>query len=172
MVEVGFDTRDDFNSAASPAIFISFRWTDYKVVYQVSEILKRMKRRFYNLGGDYIGIGGTIVSNSRAAVRHADAVILVYSDDYAERYTSHRDTGAIAAEIHEMIRRAASLPIAVLSLEPFESLKERLPWTDLGFAGGVPAIGSPIRAISDADLTAIVKDALRAIDAKLGPVAR
>jgi HD superfamily phosphohydrolase len=163
--EIGFDARDE--GSVQGNIFISFRWTDYRTVYRIAEILKRRQRRYYNLGGDYIGIGGTIVSNSRAAVREADAIIMVYSHDYAERYRKFNDTGAISAEVHEMIKRVPKLPIAVLSLEPFASLEERLPWNDLGFSGGVPAIGLPIRNISNDTLQRIVLDALKFIDRKL-----
>jgi hypothetical protein len=163
--DIGFDTRDEGSIPGD--IFISFRWKDYRTVYRITEILKRHRRRYYNLGGDYIGIGGTIVSNSRAAIRDADAVIVVYSHDYADRYRNLVNTGAIAAEVHEMIKRVPRLPIAVLSLEPFSSLEEKLPWNDLGFSTGVPAIGSPIRNVSNVKLQGIVVDTLKFIDAKL-----
>lgn len=168
---VAFDTRKA-DGTSPPHIFISFRWDDYGTVYRITEELRSRHRRYFNLGGDYIGSGATVAVNSRKAVHEADAVIILYSESYSKRYHKRIADGAISAEISEMIRRQSSdgLPIIVLSMEPFDLLTNKLPWSDLGFEGAhVPAVGKPLRVASDEDLRKSVGDALEQIEKRLEP---
>jgi hypothetical protein len=92
----------------------------------------------------------------------------LYSESYAKQYLKYLDNGAISAEIGEMIvRRRAGVPIVVLSLEPYTELVNKLPWQQLGYEGGVPAIGQPLRSASDEEFGRAIDDALRRIDADM-----
>ena len=142
-----FDTRTR-SGFTGGALFISFATQDIRVVSQICLELYRRRLRYFCLADPFVGIGGTPRENSVKAVEGADAVLLLFSPAFADRF-KHAPDGNLAAEVHAMIKRKASqpsFPILPLSTVAFSEMQDRLPWRDLGFADGqVPMVGKPLQ---------------------------
>jgi len=165
-VDFATDTRDS-KGYIGPAIFISFSWRDLNIVKNIACELAARKRRYYLYAGPFQGISGTAADNSIKAVREADAILVIASINYANRFRDEPD-GYISREIFGMSNRVAqdSLPIGVLGVDNSRELRDGLPWSALGFSEvpfmGVPLRDAPPRVIRDA-----VAEVLNAIDQKL-----
>jgi hypothetical protein len=147
------------------AIFVSFSWQDIEVVKRIVEQLNMMKRRYFLLLDPYEGVGETTRVNSEQAVRDAEAVLIVASKAYGDRYQL-MPQGNIAAEVFEMSRRwiaSNPRPIVVVGVDEYTAFKETLPWNQLGF-DDVPYTGHPLREASDDDLKDALEAGLRRLD--------
>jgi hypothetical protein len=150
-----------------PAIFISFAWPDIQVVREIANILNERRRRYYLLVDSYQGVGGTPAANSVRAAEDAEAVLVVASSNYANRYRDLPD-GNVAREFFVLSRRYAteSLPIVVLSADEHSAIEGRLPWSAIGF-DGVPFIGQPLRGATAAAYAKAVDEVISVIDGRL-----
>lgn len=158
------DTRS-LTGYSGPAIFVSFSWLDIDVVKRVVEQLNSMKRRYFLLLDPYEGVGETTRVNSEQAVKDAEAVLIVASKAYGDRYQLVPQ-GNIAAEVFEMSRRWVASdprPIIVVGVDEYTAFKETLPWNQLGF-DDVPYTGPPLREASDDDLKDAMVAGLRRLD--------
>ena len=127
------------------------------------------KKKFYALAGDYIGAGGSIVQNSKEAVKKANAIILLHSKAYTKRFRQFADKGAIAAEVTEMIveRRRRNLPVIVISMDSYDLLDDKLPWTALGYDGMVPVV-KPLRSATAETIQIVLSDVMNRIASSVG----
>jgi hypothetical protein len=145
-LQAPFDTRTTAGFKG-PALFISFATQDIRVVNQICLELHRRKRRYFCLADPFVGIGGTPRDNSIKAVESADAVLLLFSPAFADRFKSMQ--GNLSAEVLAMVKRKASepnFPILTLSTVAFSEMQDCLPWRDLGFSDGqVPMVGRPLQ---------------------------
>jgi HD superfamily phosphohydrolase len=150
---------------SGPAIFVSFSWLDIGVVKRVVEQLNALKRRYFLLLDPYEGVGETTRVNSEQAVKDAEAVLIIASKAYGDRFQLIPQ-GNIAAEFFEMSRRWVAVeprPIMVLGVDEYTSFKETLPWNQLGF-DDVPYTGPALRESSDDDLRSALVAGLRRLD--------
>lgn len=155
------DTRNA-DGFSGPAIFISYAGDDKPLVERLTQALIDRGQRYFLLASALQGRGVTAGENSVRAVRDADAAIIVVSSSYAQRYGGYRD-GNIAKEVFEMAvrRRTDQFPIAFLSADPYEAVRDALPWSQLG-AAEVPLF-EPLRTAPDALLARAVDRALEQI---------
>lgn len=138
-----FDSRDEPGFRA-PAIFISFAWEDREFAERVARLLFEQKRRYFALIGPSKGLGKSPVKNSQEAVDAADAVIMLCSSDYARIYRDEPDE-ALHAEVSRMEARKTDLPIAIVSLDEFEEVSGKLPYSNLSRDGRASFIGGALR---------------------------
>lgn len=152
-------TADGFGG---PSIFISYAFDDRPLIERIIQVLIEHRQRYFLLAGPLQGRGVTAGENSVQAVGEADAAIIVVSNSYTQRYGEYRD-GNIAKEVFEMgaRRRVASFPIAFLSADPYDAVRDGLPWSQLG-APEVPLL-EPLGAAPDDVLGEAVDRALKQI---------
>ena len=158
------DTRE-VDGYTGPSIFISFTWADVLTVRKIASALYKRRRRYYLLAGPFQGIGGTASTNSTESVNQADIVLICASSNYALRFRD-APNGNIAKEIFAMNRRIDDkdgLRIAVLSIDSYREIADKLPWSQLGF-DEVPFIGKPLKHASDEDFEEAIREVLQAID--------
>jgi len=148
-----------------PKIFISFAWMDITIVQKIANILHKKMRQYYLYIKPFQGIGNTPSMNSIEGVKKADVVLLLASSYYCMRY-SEEPCGNISDEIFEMSHRLKSdknFKIVVLSADSYEEIKEKLPWSQLGY-DKVPFVGKPLRDASNSDYEEAINEAMKRID--------
>jgi hypothetical protein len=165
LLEFSQDTRKEKYFQGAP-LFISFVFDDIPTVRLIADELSKRRRRYFCLAEPYVGLGKTARANSQQAVRSAGAVLLVYSQSYANKFKNDPQ-GNLAGEVYEMIRRCASdggFRIVPVSLEHYHSIGSGFPWLELGFSDGhPPMVGPPLRNATEDQVRSAVDELIKTL---------
>jgi HD superfamily phosphohydrolase len=146
-------------------IFLAFAWEEKEYLDRVAGVLFAEERQYWALTDASEGLGRSPTSNSKRAIEEAEAVIVLASKQYAEKYVTNPDD-AIHGEVDRMIDRVADIPVVLLCLDPYAELisNTSFPWKSLGRDGRTSYMGAPLKGASSIDLRDRVLGALKAID--------
>jgi HD superfamily phosphohydrolase len=148
-----------------PRIFLAFAWEEKEILDRVAGVLFDEAREYWALADASKGLGQSPTHNSKTAVDEAEAVIVLASKQYAEKYVTHPDD-AIHGEVDRMIDRVARIPIVLLCLDSYRELisNTSFPWKSLSADGKTSYMGAPLKGMSSIDLRDCVLGALKTID--------
>jgi HD superfamily phosphohydrolase len=160
------DTRKE-NGFHGRALFISFAFEDIHTVKFIAAELHRRRHRYHCLLEPYSGLGNTARTNSVQAIISAEAVLMLYSSNYAGKFRNEPN-GALAAECFAMTRRYAEDPsfkIIPLSLENYRNIGPAFPWPEIGFAeGGQPMVGPALRNAPNDTISAAIDHVIKGLN--------
>lgn len=156
------DTREH-PGFQGPAIFVCHAFDDRDFVRRVLRELATRRRRYHALESPYQDSGMTATENSLAAVRQAEAVLVVLSANFHQRFADNVD-GTLAKEVREMCSRHAAegLPIVFVSADDHDAVAGAFPWSEIGLTD--PAMVEPLRDADDESLSRWIERCLKQID--------
>lgn len=158
------DTRK-YSGHSGPAIFVSFCWDDIDVMRAMLRLLYDRKRRYFAFVEEFHGLGGNPRKNGSSYASQAEAAIILLSRSYVDHV---RDpNGNIYPELMSLGRRLPPERIVVVSLDSKDDYGDALdsfPWTLIGYEGGVPYLGAPLRSPTANLVSRAVDAALQVID--------
>ena len=97
-------TREECLAFATPAIFLAFEWDDKELAKRLAGLLFGLRRHYFVLFEDFVGMGKDTPTLSEEAVDLAGAAIIIVSRQYIEKYKDLK--GPINREITRMRNRS------------------------------------------------------------------
>jgi HD superfamily phosphohydrolase len=154
---VPYDTWDN-SEFKGKRIFISYAFLDRNEVNKIVFWLHKMKRKYRLVRDLEQGTGTTTSQNSIRGIEEGEAIIMIASTNYIERYNNG---GNVSREINAMIRlQKKPFPLPIDSFDKLTTL----PWEDLQL--GKDATANDIRGLKVEDYEKFVKTVLSEIDSR------
>ncbi len=111
-------------------VAISCAFEDRPTIVRVIRAMLQRKQRYRVLLDSLLGLGNTALDNSRNLIREAEAILVIASRAWLSSATK-KPSGNIAAEVQEIYAKNTQrrVPVAVLPVDPYESLKDVQDWS-------------------------------------------
>lgn len=156
-------TTWDKDTFLGPRIFISYAMPDRSVVLKLTGSLHRRQRQYCALTAPYQNLIVPPSQNVEDHLARAEAVVLVVSDAYRQAYADPKRH--VRREVDYMIKHRERLILLPVPADPFDTLHDALPWSQLGWTEDPPWLGEKdLRELPTPDVDQAVAAVLDYID--------